>query len=89
MAMIDCPECEETISNKAKACPHCGFVLPKIGCLVAQLGCSLALFVPFFLITCVLLWYFDPVYPVIFVGVLIVGVTIHWRQELGAWTGWW
>lgn len=25
MALISCPECSQTISNKAKSCPHCGF----------------------------------------------------------------
>ena len=24
MALIKCPECQEKVSNKAKACPHCG-----------------------------------------------------------------
>jgi hypothetical protein len=27
MALIDCPECEARISNKAMACPHCGYPL--------------------------------------------------------------
>ena len=26
MAMIDCPECEKPISDKAPSCPHCGIV---------------------------------------------------------------
>ena len=25
MAMIECPECEGSCSDTAKACPHCGF----------------------------------------------------------------
>jgi hypothetical protein len=25
MALIDCPECEARISDKAAACPHCGY----------------------------------------------------------------
>lgn len=29
MAMIDCPECEESISENAKKCPKCGFALTK------------------------------------------------------------
>lgn len=27
MALIDCPSCNKKISDKAKQCPHCGFVL--------------------------------------------------------------
>jgi hypothetical protein len=27
MALIDCPECEKKISDKAAACPHCGYPL--------------------------------------------------------------
>ena len=27
MALISCPECEKEISDKADACPHCGFPL--------------------------------------------------------------
>lgn len=29
MAMINCPECGNLVSDKAKACIHCGFVLAK------------------------------------------------------------
>ena len=25
MSLIDCPECDGTVSNFASACPHCGF----------------------------------------------------------------
>ncbi len=25
MALIKCPECSEEISDKAEACPYCGF----------------------------------------------------------------
>ncbi len=25
MALIDCPECEDRVSNFAVACPHCGY----------------------------------------------------------------
>ena len=25
MALIECPECGESVSNKAESCPHCGF----------------------------------------------------------------
>ena len=25
MALIDCPECEGRVSERARACPHCGF----------------------------------------------------------------
>lgn len=29
MALINCPECDREISDKAKQCPHCGFPLEK------------------------------------------------------------
>lgn len=29
MALINCPECNKEISDKAGACPHCGFPLTK------------------------------------------------------------
>jgi hypothetical protein len=29
MALVKCPECAAQISNKAKACPHCGATPPK------------------------------------------------------------
>ena len=29
MALIKCPECEKDISDKSKACPHCGFPFPE------------------------------------------------------------
>lgn len=29
MALIKCPECEKEISDKSKACPHCGFPSPE------------------------------------------------------------
>lgn len=29
MALINCPECGEKISDKSSACPHCGFKLHK------------------------------------------------------------
>jgi len=29
MALINCPECEKEISDKTKACPHCGFPIPE------------------------------------------------------------
>ena len=29
MAMINCPECGNLVSDKAKSCIHCGFVLQK------------------------------------------------------------
>lgn len=27
MALINCPECGKEISDKVKACPHCGYPL--------------------------------------------------------------
>ena len=29
MALINCPECNKEISDKAEICPHCGYKLPK------------------------------------------------------------
>lgn len=29
MALINCPECEKEISDKVKACPHCGYPLEE------------------------------------------------------------
>lgn len=29
MALIDCPECEKRISDKAASCPHCGYPLAE------------------------------------------------------------
>lgn len=29
MALITCPECEKEISDKVKACPHCGYPFPE------------------------------------------------------------
>ena len=30
MALIECPECKKQISDKARACIHCGYPIPKI-----------------------------------------------------------
>lgn len=41
MALINCKECGNQISNKAKSCPHCGNTKPeptKIGCGTIILG---------------------------------------------------
>ena len=29
MSLINCPECNKEISDKAKCCPNCGYELPK------------------------------------------------------------
>ena len=29
MALINCPECKNKVSDKAEICPHCGYKLPK------------------------------------------------------------
>lgn len=29
MALINCPECNKEISDKVKACPHCGFPMDE------------------------------------------------------------
>lgn len=31
MALVKCPECGKEISDVAKACPNCGFILHKNG----------------------------------------------------------
>ena len=31
MALINCPECEKEISDKVKACPHCGYPMESAG----------------------------------------------------------
>ena len=36
MALINCPECGKQISNKASACPNCGFPIKNIGEIVAS-----------------------------------------------------
>lgn len=33
MALVNCPECKNEISDKSKICPHCGFKRKKIGLL--------------------------------------------------------
>lgn len=30
MALITCPECENTVSDQAKECPHCGYPLDRM-----------------------------------------------------------
>lgn len=29
MAIINCPECKQTVSDSAKTCPHCGFSISE------------------------------------------------------------
>jgi len=36
MAIIPCPECKQSISDRAAACPHCGVALPPAGGAVAM-----------------------------------------------------
>ena len=31
MALMECPECQKSISTLAKSCPSCGYVLPAAG----------------------------------------------------------
>lgn len=48
MALINCPECKKEVSKKAKACPHCGFILKKkMGCFKWGLIIILAIIVLF------------------------------------------
>lgn len=35
MAMVKCPECKESISNKADTCPHCGMKQSTIGIMTS------------------------------------------------------
>jgi hypothetical protein len=30
MALIDCPECEQQLSNSAASCPHCGYPIQQL-----------------------------------------------------------
>jgi hypothetical protein len=30
MALIECPECSESVSTKAAACPHCGYQIDPV-----------------------------------------------------------
>lgn len=30
MALMNCPECDKQVSDKAIACPHCGYPVPKL-----------------------------------------------------------
>ena len=32
MALIKCPECSNKISDKAKKCPHCGYIMERKYC---------------------------------------------------------
>lgn len=36
MALINCPECSKQISDKAQACPHCGYPINTINNIPAQ-----------------------------------------------------
>jgi len=48
-----CPECKAEISTEAKACPHCGKPLPRIGDTLQQAGsglCALGCLIPLLII---------------------------------------
>lgn len=51
MALINCKECNQEISNKAKKCPHCGVKLKKSGgcCLPIVVG-GIILLIIFYII---------------------------------------
>ena len=36
MALINCPECNGTVSSKASACPHCGWVVGSTSTIQVQ-----------------------------------------------------
>lgn len=37
MSLITCPECGQSISDKAAACPHCGYPLSALK--ISRIGC--------------------------------------------------
>ncbi|EEF63323.1 hypothetical protein Cflav_PD5958 [Pedosphaera parvula Ellin514] len=46
MALINCPECDKEISNKAKTCPPCGVPVKKDAPGCAPIGCILIALLP-------------------------------------------
>lgn len=40
MAIIKCPECKNSISNQATACPHCGYTKSKPKSNANNIGCG-------------------------------------------------
>ena len=36
MALLNCPECKDRVSDQAKSCPHCGFPFVKTEYTSAQ-----------------------------------------------------
>ena len=48
--LIECPECQKKISDKANSCPNCGYSLKKIekqspGCFMQTLNAGCLIFV--------------------------------------------
>ena len=62
MALINCPECENTVSDKAEKCPECAYPIikegPKEGLFLSTLntGCNIIFFI-IFVIILLLLYY--------------------------------
>jgi hypothetical protein len=44
MALVNCPECAREVSDKAKACPHCGAPVSAAPVLIEQTGKRLKLY---------------------------------------------
>lgn len=61
MSLIKCPECDNSISDKASACPHCGFpirkndktikVQAKEGCFLQTMNLGCAIIILFVVLT--------------------------------------
>lgn len=52
MALINCPECNKEISDKATVCPHCGYGLNSISVITAHKRSNA---IPVFLLICFLI----------------------------------
>jgi hypothetical protein len=37
MALINCPECKQSVSDQAATCPHCGYIINSSSDPVVQL----------------------------------------------------
>lgn len=53
MAIIRCPECAKGVSDKASACPHCGYQLKATAQNTS--GCGMFLLIVFAIITAVVI----------------------------------
>ena len=61
MALIDCPECESEVSDRAGSCPHCGYQINRTkraedSYLTRNRGCGdILIFGPILLIVFILM----------------------------------